>query len=126
MVEITDSKTAKLMVKWPERSYGLYELKSARTRIMNWREIFIEKVHYSFAECDVCLESRASQEPRNLASSEERGNLLPLALDYTNVCEPVAIPSVGGARFLFTLCDDTSAISAGRLVKTKDETSVFF
>ena len=69
-------------------------------------------------DCDVCYKSKFPKLPfsRSVAEASD-----PLELVHSDVMGPMPIPSLGGARYVVTLLDDHSRMSALHFIAKKSE-----
>lgn len=72
----------------------------------------------SIEHCEVCLRGKQSVKPFNHIGTRAE-NLLELV--HTDVCGPINVKSMGGARFFVTFIDDFSKRVAVFLLKSKSE-----
>jgi hypothetical protein len=66
--------------------------------------------------CDVCVLSKQAQNPHHTTESKSTDVL---DLIHMDVCGPIQVPSLGGARYFATFLDDYSRISLVKPVDSK-------
>ena len=69
--------------------------------------------------CIACIQGKQSRSPFKKSGSQ-RGTTF-LKLVHADLCGPMSEPSWSGARYLFSLIDDFSAMTFGYFLKTKDQ-----
>ena len=75
--------------------------------------------------CDPCIRGKLTQKPFKQVT-DELYIKEPLELIHMDLCGPMKIPSLGGARYFFILIDDFTRRYFVYFLKTKDETIEYF
>ena len=68
-------------------------------------------------DCDVCQQTR----PRQSRAARDSRSTHVLQLLHSDVCGPMQVPSMGGARYFVTVLDDFSKLSVVKCIAAKSD-----
>ena len=73
--------------------------------------------------CEPCVMAKQHRNPFPASTSEKAAALLNIV--HMDVCGPMAVPSLGGCRYIATCLDDFSGLSIVRPIKLKSDIEAF-
>ncbi|KMQ86103.1 retrovirus-related pol polyprotein from transposon tnt 1-94 [Lasius niger] len=88
------------------------------TQLMKKTEKYKKFSDSTLSPCESCILGKHARKPFPIS---ERRASKKLELLHSDLCGPMSIPSIGGARYLLTLIDDHSRMIFGYFIKSKDQ-----
>lgn len=87
------------------------------------REGVVEEMRFDvrgdLSKCEVCAKEKITQLPFKSTGGERTKDILEII--HTDICGPLRVPSVSGARYIIVFIDDKSRWCTVDFLKTKDE-----